>query len=58
MAFVKNFLVGIKIFFKSLGLLEQAQIVASTAVVIAMITIITVRSPRVKPSALSISSAS
>ena len=43
MVFVKNFLVGIKIFFKSLGLLEQAQIVASTAVVIAMITIITVR---------------
>jgi PAS domain S-box-containing protein len=43
MAFIKNFLVGIKIFFKSLGTLEQAQIVASTAVIITMITIITVR---------------
>ena len=43
MAVIRNFLTGIKVFFKSLGILEQAQIVASTAVVITMMTIITIR---------------
>ncbi|MDI6766287.1 MAG: PAS domain S-box protein [Bacteroidota bacterium] len=40
---IKNFLTGIRVFYRSMGLLEQAQIVASTAVIVAMITLISVR---------------
>jgi PAS domain S-box-containing protein len=43
MLMMRNFFIGIKVFFKSMGLVEQAQVVASTAVIIAMATIITVR---------------
>ena len=40
---MKNFFIGIRVFFKSMGLVEQAQVVASTAVVVAMVTMITTR---------------
>jgi PAS domain S-box-containing protein len=43
MSIIRNFVVGIKVFFKSMGLVEQAQVVASTGVVIAMITIVTIK---------------
>ncbi len=40
---VRKFLTGIRVFYKSMGLIEQAQIVASTAVIVGMITLISVR---------------
>lgn len=40
---IRNIFIGIRIFYKSMGLIEQAQIVASTAVIVAMVTLITVR---------------
>ncbi|MBA4312530.1 MAG: hypothetical protein C0417_07860 [Chlorobiaceae bacterium] len=40
---IRNLFIGIRVFFKSMGLVEQAQLVASTAVIVAMITLITVR---------------
>jgi PAS domain S-box-containing protein len=40
---LKKFIQGIRDFFKSMGLVEQAQVVASTAVVVAMVTVITMR---------------
>jgi PAS domain S-box-containing protein len=43
MSVIRNFTIGIKVFFKSMGLVEQAQVVASTGVVIAMITIVTIK---------------
>ncbi len=41
--FVKDLIVGIRVFFKSMGLVEQAQLVASTGVIVLMITLITIR---------------
>jgi PAS domain-containing protein len=40
---LKRLINGIRSFFKSMGLVEQAQVVASTAIVVVMITIITAR---------------